>query len=231
MDVDTGHALFTRTIATFNGGSENTSSLAAGRSVHKLPGTVSFRQLNTAHETTKQSGYAVDYLGGVGPDLYFTAQRSPPVSNGKTKRAREEEHEERVDTFLKPLKDKLSPDDLERARCLLVRLARDLKGSKHEPVLQNYGVSIRKLAASDAEPRVVIFARLHSGVAIGLSKLKGVLGDCWADGCVTTAEAASGVELGDLPYSEEAAAGIELGNRPLLVVTSLPVVVVPKKEG
>lgn len=225
MNVEGGHALLARAVATLGGGddAEGRATLSAGRSSHRIPGTVSFRQLRSLHEATKQSGFVVDYVGGVGKHLHFTAQQSPPATNSKAKRGREDEHEERVDAFLKPLKDRLTPDAREHARCLLVRLSRDLRGSKNEPVLQNYGLSTRKLNASDAEPRVVIFARLHSGVAVGLSKLKAVMGDCWEDGVLTTAEEASGVELGDLPYSDEAAAGIELGNRPLLLVTPLPV--------
>lgn len=225
MNAEEGHTLLARAAAALvggNGGGEGRSTLAGWKSCHKIQQTVSFRQLNILHEATKQSGFAIDYVGGVGEDLYFTAQRSPPEANGKAKRGREDEHEERVDQQLGKLRDRLTTEDHERLRCLLVRLTRDLRGSKHEPVVQNYGVTLRKLAVSDAEPRVVVFARLHSGVALGLSKLKAVLGDCWADGCITTDESSSGVDLVDLPYSEEAAAGIELGNRPLLLVTSLP---------
>ncbi len=232
MNIEQGHALLSRAVDTTFGGEgpdEGRSTQLTGKSYHRIPQTVSFAQLNLLHEATKQSGFAVDYIGGIGKDLYFTtAKSSPPMTNGKAKRGREDEHEERVENFLQKLKTRLTTEDLERVHCLLLRLARDLKGSKGEHALQNYGVSIRKLAVSDDEPRVVVFARLHSGIAISLSKLKGVLGEFWADGCVSTAEGVSGVEVTDLPYSEEAAAGIELGNRPLLLVTSLPFIVKTK---
>jgi hypothetical protein len=225
MDIENGHRLLTTRVSSLNGGSEE-ATLLNGRSIHTLPSTVSFKQLGLIHEGTKAAGFSADFIGGLSSRIYFTAQRAAPVANGKAKRGRED-HEERVDIFLKPIHDRMSTDDRERTRCLLVRLSRDLRGSKHEQVLQNYGVSIRKLAPSDREARVVIFARFHSGVAILLSRLKGVLGECWVDGCLTTEACASGIDLSDLPYTDEAVAAVELGNHPLLMVTSLPLV---KKE-
>ena len=59
-------------------------------------------------------------------------------------------------------------------------------------------------------------------MAVPVSTLKRSLGDCWADGALTTETESCPVTLSDLPLGAAAKTSLDFGNAPLLLVTSVP---------
>ena len=197
------------------------SSVSGNVSRHVLPSTIAFSSLNTLHEAAKSiSGKATsDFVAASYDDLLFTYVNTfEKAANGKRKRSNAEDY---VDGSLKTLSSRTSITDLASAREVLVRLLRDVHGPNHETLVQSVAVAHQKLRMSDAEPRVIIAARLASGIAIPLSKLKNALGKCWEDGALTTDENSELLRSFSLPESAEGILSRELGHRSLRLVTAV----------
>ena len=94
-------------------------------------------------------------------------------------------------------------------------------GGCEERAVQSYGIFFKKLAPSDPRNRIVLAFRLHAGTPVRLQDLKSCLGECWADGAITSSDTVSGVDSVALPLTDEGALSLEHGNAPLLVVTSV----------
>jgi hypothetical protein len=125
---------------------------------------------------------------------------------------------------MKPLVNKVDVGHASKARAVIVRLLRDLKGTNQERIVQSLVVVYQKLRPSDTGESVVIAVRLASGVAIPIGKLKGALGECWSDGALTTEEYSELFVTFELPFTESGKIAQELGHRSLRLITAVPVV-------
>ena len=130
--------------------------------------------------------------------------------------------EDEVDRALRPLLTKVDESDIRRARDVVVALLSQLRGTEKERLIQSVLLSYQKLCSSDTKPRVIIAARMASGVPIPVAKLKAALGECWKDGVFTIDDTSDLMKSFELPMSEEGAIAKELGHRALKMVTSLP---------
>ena len=105
---------------------------------------------------------------------------------------------------------------LENVVCVLVAA-----GGAQERATQSYGVFLKKLTPSDPRNRIVLAFRIHAGTPIRLSDLKQCLGECWADGALTSSDTVEGIDSVSLPLTEEGRLSLEFGNAPIMIVTSL----------
>lgn len=219
---DSAHRALVAVARTIASGAELGSSHSNGHSRHTLPRTISFSQLSALHNAARQF-FACDFVGGLGDSLFYSARKVQPSNAAPLgrKRTREDDVESMVDASLDALKSKMSRETFQRVHSIVVRLHRDLRGSQAELVVQNVGVQIRKLAPSDESPRVVVFARLHSGIAIPTARLRAALGEAWGDGALSVEPVVMGVGDAELALTPEAKASRDLGNLPLLLVFSL----------
>ena len=223
-DEDPAHVALTNAVHAVLSGQQLESSACKGHSKHKLPSTISFAQLSGLHDVARH-WFACDFVGGVGNSMHFAARKvqpsqPQPAAVGR-KRPRECDVESLIDASLATLRRRISEGIFERVHSIVVRLYRDLRGSQGELVVQNVGVQLRKLAPDDEFPRVVVFARLHSGIAISTSRLRSALGEAWADGVLSIEESVMGVGDEELALTSEARTSRDLGNLPLLMVFSL----------
>ena len=203
-----------------------------GVSVHTLPQTASFANLEALARASKTTAY----VATVGEDLVFSARLGPKeeaqeeeeeVEQRPAKRRRDTSAEEadRVATARSRLAKSaptLPSDQLDVAQRVLTRLVRDLRGPNGEIVVQSYAILSKKLGVADSQPRVVVAARLNAGIELQVELLKSCLGACWADGLITTQPTLHGIGKLELPLSEEASAAAFFGNASMLLVTSAP---------
>lgn len=105
---------------------------------------------------------------------------------------------------------------LDKVVCVLVAA-----GGAQERATQSYGVFLKKLTPSDPRNRIVLAFRLHAGTPVRLADLKQCLGECWADGALTSADTVNGIDSISLPLTAEGSLSLEHGNSPILLVTSL----------
>lgn len=206
------------------------SSINGNVSKHVLPSTIAFSTINALHEAAKSiSGKSnCDFVAVSDNELLFTYVNTFEKSaNGKRKRLHAEDD---VDGSLKTLEGRVNITDMANAREVLVRLLRDLHGPNQETLVQSIAVAHQKLRMSDAEPRVIIAARLASGIAIPVGKLKNALGKCWDDGALTTDEDSDLLRSFNLPESAEGILSRELGHRSLRMVTAIPNVVAAQTQ-
>ena len=210
------------------------SALAPGGvSVHTLPQTASFANLEALARASKTTAY----VATVGEDLVFSARLGPKeeaeeeeeeeVQPRPAKRRRDTSAEEadRVATARSRLAKSaptLPSEQLDVAQRVLTKLVRDLRGPNGEIVVQSYAILSKKLGVADAQPRVVVAARLNAGIELNVELLKSCLGACWADGLITTQPTLHGIGKLELPLSEEASAAAFFGNASVLLVTSAP---------
>ena len=221
MQSGSTHQTLTRAASAVHATS---SELAGSVSKHVLPCTIAFSGLNTLHEAAKgiETKSTNDFVASVNNQLLFTYSSSyEKVVNGR-KRKSDMSVEDEVETVLKPLGSKVDIKQKDDTKLVLVYLLRDLKGPNNERLVQSVVVAHQKLRPSDAEPRVIIAARLVSGVPIPLGKLKAALRECWADGALTIEHDSSLLSSFDLPLSEEGRLSAEIGHEPLRLVTALP---------
>jgi hypothetical protein len=200
------------------------SELKGSVSKHVMPETIAFTAVHTLHEAAK--GLAgkshCDFLTVRQEQLIFSyACNYEKTTNGKRKH--EMGVEEDVEKMLQPLSNKVDIEQSAKAKEVAVRLLRDLKGTNHERLVQSVVIAHQKLRVNDANPRVIIAARMASGVPIPVGKLKGALGDCWADGALTIDNSSELVSSFELPVSEQGKIAEQLGHRSLRLVTALPV--------
>ena len=214
------------------------SALAAGNvSVHTLPQTASFSNVEALAKASKTTAY----VATVGEDLVFSARLGPPAL---TKREEGEEEDEEVQQ--RPAKRRrdtsaeeadrvatararlaksapaLPSDQLDVAQRVLTKLVKDLRGPNGEIVVQSYAILSKTLGTTDSQPRVLVAARLNAGIELQVELLKSCLGVCWADGLLTTHPTLHGIGKMELPLSEEASAAAFFGNASVLLVTSVP---------
>ena len=204
-----------------------------GVSVHTLPQTASFANLEALARASKTTAY----VATVGEDLVFSARLGPKeeaqeeeeveVAQRPAKRRRDTSAEEadRVATARSRLAKSaptLPSDQLDVAQRVLTKLVRDLRGPNGEIVVQSYAILSKKLGVADSQPRVVVAARLNAGIELNVELLKSCLGACWADGLITTQPTLHGIGKLELPLSEEASAAAFFGNASVLLVTSAP---------
>ena len=203
-------------------------------SVHTLPQTASFSNLEALARASKTTAY----VATVGEDLVFSARLGPKgeeegeeeeeeVQPRPAKRRRDTSAEEadRVATARSRLAKSaptLPSDQLDVAQRVLTKLVRDLRGPNGEIVVQSYAILSKKLGVADAQPRVVVAARLNAGIELNVELLKSCLGACWADGLIATQPTLHGIGKLELPLSEEASAAAFFGNASVLLVTSVP---------
>lgn len=203
-------------------------------SVHTLPQTASFANLEALASACKTTAY----VATVGEDLVFSARLGP--SAGEAQKDEEDEEQPRPakrrrDTSaeeadrvasarcrLAKSAPALSSEQLDVAQRVLTKLVRDLRGPNGEIVVQSYAILSKKLGVADAQPRVVVAARLNAGIELKVELLKSCLGACWADGLITTQPTLHGIGKVELPLSEEASAAAFFGNASMLLVTSAP---------
>lgn len=201
-----------------------------GVSMHTLPQTASFSNVDALASATGASSY----IGTSASDLVFSAHLTPPADEGTEERPRKRrrsvaddsaEHNEREVAAARARLQKSVPelpsDDLDVAKKVLTKLANELRGPGGEIVVQSTAMLARKLGPSDTHQRVVIAARLNAGIAIRVDALRGCMGECWADGLLTTQPTLHGIGKVELPLSEEARAAESFGNAAILLVTSV----------
>jgi len=206
-----------------------------GVSMHTLPQTASFANLEALARACK----ATAYVATVAEDLVFSARLGPKegahaeeeeeeeVQPRPAKRRRDTSAEEadRVATARSRLAKSaptLPGEQLDVAQRVLTKLVGDLRGPNGEIVVQSYAILSKKLGVADAQPRVVVAARLNAGIELKVELLKSCLGACWADGLITTQPTLHGIGKLELPLSEEASAAAFFGNASVLLVTSVP---------
>ncbi len=213
------------------------SKLTPGNvSVHSLPQTVSFSNLDALAAKTKTKSY----IGTDRDELIFSAHL------GKKKGGEEEEEEEEGGESSRPSKRRrsnadgdaarvanareligksapnLPSEELDVAQRVLTKLAKELRGPCGEIVVQSSAILSKKLGLSDSRPRVVVAARFNAGIEISVSTLKSCLEECWGDGLLTVLPSLHGIGKVELPLSEEALASTGFGNATILLVTSVP---------
>lgn len=214
------HALLARTAQLVRATS---SELRGTVSRHVLPSTVAFKDIHTLHEAAKSiSGKSSnDFLTVLQDELIYSYANSyEKANNGKRKSDMGVEDE--VDNMMKALPEKVGLDQRNKAREVVVRLLRDLKGTQNERLVQSVLLSHQKLRPTDVDASLVIAARMASGVPIPVGKLKGALGVCWKDGAVTTDDSSELLSSFNLPVSEEGDIALALGHKALRIVTALP---------
>jgi hypothetical protein len=223
MDHDSAHESLAKAAASVRATS---SELKGTVSRHVLPDTISFGALNTLHEASKKIAdkSSNDFIAVWHDKLVFSyaiSYEKPSTISGKRKS--EAEVEEQVDSIM-AAKDLQTPknEQLAVAREVVVRLLRDLKGTQHERLVQSVMVSHRRLKSTDNEPRVVVAARLESGIAVPVAKLKSILGTCWKDGAITINNTSELFSEYALPLSDEGAITETLGHKSLRLVTAVP---------
>jgi hypothetical protein len=214
-------------------------------SVHTLPQTASFSNVEALFQASKTTAY----VATVGENLVFSACLGPKEARGgkeEGKGGAEEEEEEEEDVQSRPAKRRrdtsaeeadrvanarsrlakaapaLPSEQLDVAQRVLTRLVKDLRGPNGEIVVQSYAILSKKLGVADSQPRVVVAARLNAGIELRVELLKSCLGACWADGLLTTHPMLHGIGKLELPLSEEASAAAFFGNASVLLVTSVP---------
>ena len=205
--------------------------------------TVSFcvlnRCLNASNVVSKEFSTNVEALvSTIGKELVVSMRIKSPLGGSKRKREEggEQQQPQRViedirdkirSTVAKLSKTEGAPPKIELDRatvvldntvCLLTAA-----GVSDERSCQSYGVFFKKLTASDARNRVVLAFRLHAGTPVCLKLLKQCLGECWADGAITSTGAVEGIDSVELPLTEEGALSMKFGNSPILLVTSIDV--------
>ena len=221
MSKETEHDTLTRAAIAVRATS---SQIKGAVSRHVLPETIAFSALQTLHQAAKNiaNKSSNDFLTALHDELIYSYADSYEKEN-RVKRKGEMGVEEEVDGLMRSLPDAVDVVSRTKAREVVVRLLRDLKGTQHERLVQSVLVSHQKLHSTDACPRLVIAARMLSGVPIPVGKLKGVLGDCWTDGAITIDEGAELLSLLKLPVAEEGILARTLGHRALRLVTAVPV--------
>ena len=157
-----------------------------GVSVHTLPQTASFANLEALARASKTTAY----VATVGEDLVFSARLGPKeeaqeeeeveVAQRPAKRRRDTSAEEadRVATARSRLAKSaptLPSDQLDVAQRVLTKLVRDLRGPNGEIVVQSYAILSKKLGVADSQPRVVVAARLNAGIELNVELLKSCL--------------------------------------------------------
>ena len=200
------------------------SELKGSVSRHVLPDTISFSALHTLHEAAKAlAGKShCDFLTVRLDQLIFSyAGNYEKLGNGKRKH--ETGVEEDVEKLMQPLVNKVALAQSTKTKEVAVRLLRDLKGANNERLVQSVSIAHQKLRPTDSEPRVIIAVRMASGLSIPVGKLKGALGDCWADGALTVDNSSELVSSFSLPMSEEGQLYEQLGHKALRLVTAVPV--------
>jgi len=200
-------------------------------SVHTLPQTASFANLEALARASKTTAY----VATVGEELVFSARLGPKEEEeeeeeqqqrpAKRRRDTSAEEADRVATARSRLAKSaptLPSEQLDVAQRVLTRLVKDLRGPNGEIVVQSYAILSKKLGVADSQPRVVVAARLNAGIELKVELLKSCLGACWADGLITTQPTLHGIGKLELPLSEEASAAAFFGNASMLLVTSIP---------
>jgi hypothetical protein len=212
------------------------SSLEEGNvSMHTLPETASFSNVDALARAAEP---AEAYIGTSAGDLVFSVHLAPaeadadePIEPPPKKRRRTasaahgEQHNDREIAAARARLEKSVPelqrDELDVAQKAMSKLVNELRGPEGEVVVQSTAMLAKKLAPDDARQRVVLAARLNAGIAMRVDALRGCLGDCWADGLLTTQPTLHGVGKLELPLSEEAKAASHFGNATILLVTSV----------
>ena len=208
--------------------------LCATVSRHLLPETASFKNIEALHSAVPKG---VCFVGTLAKDLAFSASFANPDDDDahedhesampakkRRRRSDAEDQAERVAAARGRLA-KAMPDlptaELDIAERVLVKTVNSLRGSEGEVCLQSYALLAKKLSQSDPRPRVVIAARLNAGISIPVALLKSCMGECWADGLLTTQSSLHGISEIDLPLSEEAETAQHYGNASWMLVTSV----------
>lgn len=211
------------------------SSLEDGNvSMHTLPATASFSNVDALSKVVDSDDA---YIGTSAGDMVFSVHLAPadepeekeeqPKKRRRTTAA-PDEHKAHTDREIAAARARLEKsvpelesDELDVAQRAITRLANELRGPSGEVVVQSTALLAKKLAPDDARQRVVIAARLNAGIAMRINVLRACLGDCWADGLLTTQPTLHGVGKLELPLSEEAQAAALFGNATILLVTSV----------
>jgi len=207
--------------------------LCATVSRHLLPETASFKNIEELRNAVPKG---VCFVGTLAKDLVFSASFADPDDDDdgdresamparkRRRRSSAEDQADRVAAARARLA-KAMPDlptaELDIAERVLVKTVNSLRGSEGEVCLQSYALLAKKLTRDDPRPRVVIAARLNAGISIPVALLKSCMGECWADGLLTTQSSLHGISEIDLPLSDEAETAQHYGNTSLLLVTSV----------
>ena len=205
----------------------------SGVSMHTLPETASFSNVDALSRVVDSDNA---YIGTSAGDMVFSVHLTPAETDApeaeaqpkKRRRTAPDEtvaHNEREIAAARARLEKSVPElestDLDTAQKAITRLANELRGPAGEVVVQSTAMLAKKLAPDDVRQRVVIAARLNAGIAMRVDVLRGCLGDCWADGLLTTQSTLHGIGKLELPLSEEAQAASLFGNATILLVTSV----------
>tara|TARA_B110000858_G_scaffold188293_1_gene233637 strand:- start:19991 stop:20695 length:705 start_codon:yes stop_codon:yes gene_type:complete len=203
------------------------SSLEGGQvSVHKLPETTSFSNIEALVKVTQR----LTYIGTSGSELVFSAHLNPKedeeCTHSSKKRRRTHAEEDGCDVAAARMRlsrsvPDLNSQELDVAEQVLNRLVTDMRGPGGEVVVQSYAMLSKKLGSTESRQRVVVAARLNAGIAIRVDLLKRCMGQCWSDGLITTLPTLHGIGQLELPLSEEASASSFFGNSAILLVTSI----------
>ena len=215
-----------------------TSSLEEGGvSMHTLPETASFSNIDTLECAAKSPAY----IGTSAGDLVFSAHLESAENEldegdgGETehrpkKRRRDNLSEVQSEDAqkiaaararLEKSVPELHSEDLDVAQKVLTKLVDDLRGPTGEVVVQSTALLAKKLGSGESRQRVVVAARLNAGIAIRVDALRNCMGKCWADGLLTTLPTLHGIGSIELPLSEEARAATLFGNKTILLVSSV----------
>ena len=187
------------------------------------------------------------FLGSSGSQLVFSAHfpsAPPPTpttttpapapapapsaaasSSGKRKRDLVEDQAEGASRARKRLQTSVGGAVTSQQLDVAQRVVNDvlqLRGPLGEVAVLSYAMLTRKLGA-DTKPALIVSFRINGGVPLSVLALKRALGSCWRDGAISTENAVNGVCERDLPLSEEAMSSARLGNKPILIVTSVPI--------
>lgn len=214
-------------------GNVSSSSFTNSVSSHVLKDTVSFTDLQGIHNACRTVAKDLsvpnlqEYIASIGTELRYSVTFVPPtatVTTTSTKRkraiaeSRSDDLQQLVNKTLDMIKDGASDEHKKMAQGILSNMLL-LRGSSGEEIVESFCVLRRKLSCTDESAKLLIAIRLNAGLAISVSALKRALGKCWADGVLTTASSAMGIDETILPLTEQGRASKECGNLPLLLVT------------
>lgn len=167
---------------------------------------------------------------------------------GSKRKRRRDDCGDRAEQAVSTVRDRVrgTPDAasmlaaVELARAVIEQVLRNVRGARNEEVVESCGLSLAPATqltasagggppaggAAPGRPRLIIAARLSAGVPMPIMALRAALGDCFADGMITTRPETLGPSY-QLPLSAAGEAVEQAGQRSMLLFAAVPTTAAP----
>jgi len=245
--MEEAHAALGELAAPIGG---NSATLRNGISSHRIKSPLAFPVLDTFAQRAGDAlpAPAADrlFLGSLDGRLVVSARLrvDPPAATAtataeaprRKKRARDD-CSERARRAVATIRARADTPELraavDLAEATIEALLRAVRGPAGEELFEACGLSMavaqQTVASATApaanlsnqRPRLIIAARLATGVPVPLLKLRRALGECFKDGMITTDASALGPAY-QLPLSAAGQAVEETGQRSILLFAAVP---------